>query len=212
MARGMITNLFYVFVTLLVMINPIEAAASFATLTESDSPARRAQVALRSTLIAGLVLLAFGFAGDALLRALGIGFAAFRIAGGLLLLRVGFSMVFAPGTSADGKNVTGDAPDPTVFPLAIPIITGPGALTAIVTLMTRTHDAPIHVVILVVVAVVVMVITYATMRASIALTALLGREGVDAIGRIVGIIVAAIAIQLVVDGLIELLPQFVKAS
>jgi multiple antibiotic resistance protein len=206
------TNLLYVFVTLLAMINPVEAAAAFATLTEADSPERRARIALRSTLIAGLVLLAFGFAGDALLRALGIDFGAFRIAGGLLLLRVGFSMVFAPGTNTDGKGVSGGStPDPTVFPLAIPIITGPGALTAIVTLMTRTHDAPISVVVLVAVAVVVMVITYATMRASIALTKILGTEGIDAVGRIVGIIVTAIAIQIVVDGLMELLPQFAKA-
>ena len=207
----MIANLFYVFVTLLVMINPVEAAAAFATLTQSDGPPRRAQIALRSAIVAGIVLLAFGFAGDALLSALGISFAAFRIAGGLLLMRVGFSMVFAPGPAAGGNGAAA-ASDPTVFPLAIPIITGPGALTAIVTLMTRTHDAPIHVVELVVVAVVVMAITYATMRASVALTKILGAEGVDAVGRIVGIIVTAIAIQIIVDGLTELLPQFVKAA
>jgi multiple antibiotic resistance protein len=208
----MIANVFYVFVTLLVMINPVEAAAAFATLTQSDGPPRRAQIALRSTIVAGIVLLAFGFAGDALLSALGISFAAFRIAGGLLLMRVGFSMVFAPGSAAGGNGAAAAASDPTVFPLAIPIITGPGALTAIVTLMTRTHDAPIHVVELVVVAVVVMAITYATMRASVALTKVLGAEGVDAVGRIVGIIVTAIAIQIIVDGLTELLPQFVKAA
>ena len=204
----MLANFFYVFVTLLVMINPIEAAATFDTVTAGDSADAKARIALRSSIVAGLILIAFGFVGDGLLRALGISFSAFRIAGGLLLLRVGFNMVFAQEGNGDTKN---DAPhsDPTVFPLAIPIITGPGALTAIVTLMTKTHDAPIEVVAVVAIAILVMGITYLTMRGSMGLTKLLGATGVDAAGRLMGIIVSAIAIQIVVDGIRELLPTLV---
>jgi len=194
---------FYVFVTLLVMINPIEAAAAFATMTTGNTEVEKTQIALRSTIIAGVILVAFGFIGDAVLRALGISFPAFRIAGGLLLLRVGFSMVFADPSE---KSASPGAPaaDPSVFPLAIPIITGPGALTAIVTLMTRTHDAPIQVIVLLLTALLVMVLTYLTMRFSMTLTRWLGATGVDAVGRIMGIIVAAIAVQLVADGVLEL--------
>ena len=199
---------FYVFVTLRAMINPIEAASTFATVTEDDTPDTKAQIARRSALIAGGILIAFGFIGDALLQALGISFAAFRVAGGLLLLRVGFNMVFAQSPKADDKSGAPQA-DPTVFPLAIPIITGPGALTAIVTLMTQTHDAPFKVIVLVSAAVIVMAITYLTMRASANLTKLLGASGVDAAGRIVGIIVSAIAIQIIFDGIAEVIPTLI---
>jgi multiple antibiotic resistance protein len=199
----LISSPLYVFVTLLVMINPVEAAAAFATMTAGDSEAAKASIALRATIVAGIILLAFGFIGDALLSALGIGFPAFRIAGGLLLLRVGFNMVFADRASA-GNAPGGAAADPAVFPLAIPIITGPGALTAIVTLMTRTHEAPVRVVVLVLTAVIIMVLTYLTMRSSMTLTRYLGSTGVDAVGRVMGVIVAAIAVQLIVDGVTEL--------
>jgi multiple antibiotic resistance protein len=210
MNSAMEANLFYVFVTLLVMINPVEAAATFDTVTAGDDAATKKRIALRSTIIAGVILLGFGFIGDALLRALGISFAAFRIAGGLLLLRVGFNMVFDAKKSGDTSRSGAPNDDPTVFPLAIPIITGPGALTAIVTLMTRTHDSPLKVSALVIIAIVVMAITYVTMRASTLLNRLLGASGVDAVGRITGIIVAAISIQLVIDGIAEMLPTLLK--
>jgi multiple antibiotic resistance protein len=197
----------FAFVTLLAMINPIEAAAAFDVLTSHDSPAQRRQIALRATIVATVILLAFGFVGEALLHALGITFSAFRIAGGLLLLRVGFNMVFAQQT--DTEQATGDqaaprrAPDPSVFPLAIPIITGPGALTIILTFFGRAEGHWPGMTLLCIISLVVMAITYVTMRASERLTMLLGDSGVDAIGRLAGILVAAIAIQLIITGIAE---------
>ncbi len=198
-------NVFYVFVTLLAMLNPIEAAAAFATLTEGRSAKEQAQIAKRASIVAAIALIAFGFAGEALLGALGVEIGAFKIAGGLLLLKVGFDMVFAERTdrqTADSaKASVGPTTDPSVFPLAIPIITGPGALTAAVALVNPTdrgHYA--NAAIFVVVALVVVAITYVFMRGSQKLTAWFGATGIDAVGRIVGIIVAAIAVQLVVNG------------
>jgi multiple antibiotic resistance protein len=202
---GQLGEAFYVFVTLIAMLNPIEAAAAFATLTEGRSPQDQAQIALRATIVAGVTLIAFAFAGEALLGALGVEIGAFKIAGGLLLLKVGFNMVFAEKTdsqTADRAKATG-APmsDPSVFPLAIPIITGPGALTASVALVNPTPDHQLlNGGIFVVVALVVIAITYAFMRGSQRLTMWFGKTGVDAVGRIVGIIVAAIAVQLIVNG------------
>ena len=201
-------GLFYTFVTLLVIINPVEAAATFDTLTSGYDAGGKARIALRSTIVAFAILIVFGFVGDALLTALGIGFPAFRIGGGLLLLKVGFNMVFAQPDA--GKSASAPRADPSVFPLAIPIICGPGALTVIVTLMTRTHGSPMQVVDLVVIAVIVMALTYVTMRASLALTRWLGATGVDAIGRVMGIIVTAIAIQIIVEGVATLMPTIVK--
>jgi multiple antibiotic resistance protein len=206
---------FYVFVTLLVMVNPIEAAAAFDSLVAGDPPARQAQVAWRSTIVAAGILIAFGFAGELILRAVGISFPAFRIAGGLLLFKVGSNMVFAQQTQADeaASAESRNRPDPSVFPLAIPIITGPGALTAAVTLWAKAYEAPhptLYVAALIVIALIVFAITYATMRGSQGLTRMLGTTGVDAIGRIMGIIVAAISIQLIVEGAQQLMPTVVR--
>jgi multiple antibiotic resistance protein len=195
----------YSFVTLLAMVNPIEAAAAFATLTSDRSARDQAQIALRATLVGGAILLAFGYAGQALLTALGVSLPAFKIAGGLLLLRVGFNMVFAQNTASQSATSAQaqTASDPSVFPLAIPIISGPGALTASVTLVSRAHENRIIAdAAFIAIAVAVFAITYASMRSAERLTRLLGPTGVDAIGRVVGIIVAAIAVQLVINGIL----------
>ena len=200
-------QIFYAFVTLLVMINPIEAAATFAVVTVGRSDGEKAAIALRSTIVATIILLAFGFAGEALLRALGISFPAFRIAGGLLLLRVAFNMVFER-SAGNGDHPAERTDDPSVFPLAIPIITGPGALTAIVALDTQADSIQAGLIALTAIALVIMAITYGAMRSSMFVTKVLGATGVDAIGRVMGIIVAAISIQLIVDGIGKLLPLF----
>ncbi|MBV8721960.1 MAG: MarC family protein, partial [Candidatus Eremiobacteraeota bacterium] len=101
----------------------------------------------------------------------------------------------------DSEKATASAADPSVFPLAIPIITGPGALTASVTLAAQDRGHWFSYTILVGCAIVVFAITYMAMRGAESLTRVLGRTGVDATGRIVGIIVAAIAIQMVINGL-----------
>lgn len=199
---------FYVFVTLLAMLNPIEAAAAFATLTEGRSAADQAQIARRATIVATVALIAFAFAGEALLGALGVKIGAFKIAGGLLLLKVGADMVFAEKTdrqTADSAKAIAPSNDPSVFPLAIPIITGPGALTASVALVnpTDTHHY-LNGGIFVIVALIVMGITYGFMRAAQTLVRWFGATGIDAVGRIVGIIVAAIAVQLIVNGISNL--------
>ena len=208
MLSGQVGEAFYVFVTLIAMLNPIEAAAAFATLTEGRSAQEQAQIARRATIVAGIALIAFAFAGEALLGALGVKIGAFKIAGGLLLLKVGFDMVFAEKTdtqAADSAKASGETTDPSVFPLGIPIITGPGALTASVALVNPTpgHDL-LNGGTFVAAAVVAMVVTYLFMRGAQQLTRVFGRTGVDAVGRIVGIIVAAIAVQLVVDGVSSL--------
>jgi multiple antibiotic resistance protein len=205
---GQIGEAFYVFVTLLAMLNPVEAAAAFATLTEGRTAKEQAQIAKRATIVATIALIAFAFAGEALLGALGVEIGAFKIAGGLLLLKVGFDMVFAERTdrqTADSAKALAPASDPSVFPLAIPIITGPGALTASVALVnpTDTHHY-LNGGIFVAMALIVMGITFAFMRGAQTLTKWFGATGIDAVGRIVGIIVAAIAVQLVVNGVSSL--------
>jgi multiple antibiotic resistance protein len=200
-----LARIFSVFVTLVAMLNPIEAAAAFATLTEGRSLDDQERIALRASIVAGITLIVFAFIGEALLKALGVEIGAFKIAGGLLLLKVGFNMVFAEKTdrqTAGEAKAVAPQSDPSVFPLAIPIITGPGALTASVALVFPS--APhrfLNAGIFVAVAVVVVFITYLFMRASERLTMWFGETGIDAVSRVVGIIVASIAVQLVVNGI-----------
>lgn len=201
---GYLDEILYVFVTLIALVNPISAAAAIATLTEGDSPKEQARIATRAAIVAAITLIAFAFAGEALLEALGVEIGAFKIAGGLLLLKVGFDMVFAERThrqvADDAKTDAPPTPDPSVFPLAIPIITGPGALTASVALLHPSESRPANALIFVVVSLVVVAITYVSMLAAEKLTKRFGQTGIDAVGRIVGIVVAAIAVQMIVNG------------
>ncbi len=194
------SEVFYSFVTLLAMVNPLAAAAAFATLTEGRTPQEQTRIAMRATIYAALILIAFGYAGEALLKALGVSMQAFRIAGGLLLFRVGANMVFAQQTqteTADAAKAHAHPEDPTVFPLAIPIITGPGALTVSVPLAADQLFVPI--------AAVVFAVTLVFMLGAEKITLWFGRTGVDAASRVVGIIITAIAAQLVITGVTELL-------
>lgn len=194
----------YIFVTLFAMVNPVEAAAAFATLTEGRSEAAQAVIARRASIVSFAILVVFGFLGEELLHALGVSIPAFEIAGGLLLLKVAFNMVFAENTDSQtadsAKAAVPHASDPSVFPLAIPIITGPGALTASVTIVSQARDQWLAYGVLVASAIVVFGLTWMAMRSAQWLTNVLGRTGVDATGRIVGIIVAAIAVQLIING------------
>ncbi|HVA32672.1 MAG TPA: MarC family protein [Candidatus Baltobacteraceae bacterium] len=200
-------TLVYTFVTLLAMVNPIEAAAAFATLVSGRDARAQSQIALRASLVGCAILLGFGYAGQALLQTLGVAMDSFRVAGGLLLLKVGFNMVFAKETdsqTADDAKIEA-RPDPSVFPLAIPIITGPGALTAAVTLVNHGHQSALVAnAIFIGCALIVFAITYVTMRVSERMCTFMGQTGVDATGRLVGIVVAAIAVQLVVNGIFGL--------
>jgi multiple antibiotic resistance protein len=201
----------YDLVTLLAVVNPIEAAATFATLVGNRDIQQQKQIALRATAVALAILVIFAFAGGALLTALGIGFPAFRIAGGLLLFSVGFNMVFAKDTGTERLSPDEQAhaerkDDPSVFPLAIPIITGPGALTTIVALMSKKHQSMLDSGLVIMASIAVLLLTYFAMRAAHWLTRALGPTGINAVGRIMGIIVAAIAIQMIIAGAQEVFP------
>jgi multiple antibiotic resistance protein len=196
-----LSEVFYSFVTLLAMVNPLAAAAAFGTLTEGRPAKEQTRIAVRATIYAVLILIAFAYAGEALLNALGVSMQAFRIAGGLLLFRVGSNMVFAQNTQTDtaeaAKKHVHPEGDPTVFPLAIPIITGPGVLTVSIPLAADQLFVPM--------AAIVFAITLVFMLGAEKITEWFGRTGVDAASRIVGIIIAAIAAQLVITGVTELL-------
>ena len=194
------------FVTLFVMIGPVETAVVFASLTAGVHRGDRRSLALRSVMIAGLVLLLFAIGGAFVLSLLDISLPAFRVAGGLLLFLQALTLTFSsPGLSSLNEREKQDAERPgdiAVFPLAFPLIAGPGSLAAAVLVMGRTAGW-IEAAGVIAMILVCLLLTFGAMRAAERLIALLGRTGADVVGRISGILLAGLAVQFMFDGLAE---------
>jgi multiple antibiotic resistance protein len=190
--------------TLFVAIGPVETAAVFASLTSGIHKADRISLATRSVLIAGGMLLLFAIGGNAALSLLHISFSAFQVAGGILLFLQALALTFAnPGLSSISEAEQRDAKRPgdiAVLPLAFPLIAGPGSLSAIVLLMSRA-DRQVEVVGILAVLVLCLAITFLAMIASERLERWLGETGADVVGRVSGVLLAALAVQFVFDGL-----------
>ena len=197
-------------VTFLVIIDPPGCAPIFASLTRGTSAAHRRAMAIRSVLIAWVILVFFALLGSPLLDALGISLASFRIAGGIMLFVIALDMVFERRTQRREKRAeeiegTPEAEDISVFPMAIPMITGPGSIASAMLWVSRTHSFFGIAVVLAAIT-VVMVITMATLLAAGPLMRLIGEKVEAMITRLLGVILAALAAQFVVDGLKESFP------
>jgi MarC family membrane protein len=199
----------YSFVTLFVIIDPVGCAVIFAALMRGASDELRRKVALRGTAIAGLLLLAFAVGGEWILHALGISLSAFRIAGGVLLFLLATDMVFARPSGIRNptppeQQEAAHREDISVFPLAFPLLAGPGALTSTVLLIGKAGSLLAAAGVIATLA-AVMVVTAATLLAAGRVTHVLGVTGANVVSRILGIILAALAAQFVLDGLAETL-------
>lgn len=191
-----------------VTIDPIGLGPMFAGLTAGMDPAYRRRTAIKGVLIGAGLLFGFAFVGDILLRALGIGVGAFRIAGGILLLLVAIDMVFARESglrtaTEDEKQEARHRADISVFPLAIPLIAGPGAMTSTVLLMGRANGDLLSEVIVLGVLATVLLGTLLTLLFAGEVSRLLGVTGINVINRVLGILLTALACQFVIDGVIE---------
>ena len=193
------------FVTFFVVIDPPGCAPIFASLTQQCTPAQRRAMALRSVGIASGILLFFALFGEDLLRALGISLAAFRIAGGIMLFLIALEMVFEKRQQrrekrADEVNATPEIEDISVFPMAIPMIAGPGSIASIMLLMARSEGLDRSLVVLGALA-AILALTLVALVAAGPLMRLLGHKVEAMITRILGVILAALAAQFVIDGI-----------
>lgn len=206
----MIEQFLHGVVALLVIIDPVGSAAIFAALMRGAPEPYRRHIAWRGTLIAGILILAFAFVGAPLLDALGITLPAFRVAGGVLLFLLAVDMVFARPSgirypTAREEEEAEHRTDISVFPLAFPLLAGPGALTSIVLLMSRAHS-PFEAAAVIVALVIVMAVTLALLLSASQVVRLLGVTGTNVVGRVLGIILAALAAQYILDGVAQGLP------
>jgi len=191
-------------VTLLVVVDPVGLTPAFLGVTAGlPRPARR-QVALRACLIAFAILAGAALAGDWLLRTLSISLPAFRIAGGLLLFSIASEMVFgvriARQSETAGKAVEEHVRDIAAFPLAIPLMAGPGAITAAVLLAGRAGGDPFRLGVLIAIVAAVMAACLVVFSFAGQVERLLGRTGNTVLSRLLGVLLAAMAVQFVVDG------------
>jgi multiple antibiotic resistance protein len=198
-------------VTFLVIIDPPGCAPIFASLTRGTPPAHRRAMAIRSSMIAWAILMFFALLGRPLLQGLGISLASFRIAGGIMLFFIALDMVFERRTERREKRAeaiegTPEAEDISVFPMAIPMITGPGSIASAMLWISRAENIAEIAIVLVAIT-VVMLITLATLLAAGPLMRLIGEKMEAMITRILGVILAALAAQFVIDGLKQSFPH-----
>ncbi len=207
----MLEKIVFSFVTFLVILDPVGVAVIFAGLAH-DMPADvRRHTAWRATIIASVLVLAFAVVGEPLMRALGISVPAFRIAGGILLFLLATDMVFARPSGI--RNPTGpeqaeaaQTRDISVFPLAFPLLAGPGALTSVVLLIGRAPDMATTAGIIASLL-AVLGLTLGALLLADRVAKLLGLTGANVVGRVLGVLLAALATQYVVDGVTELIQR-----
>ncbi len=193
------------FVTLFVVIDPIGLTPIFIALTAGTNPRHRRAVALRACAVAAVVLLLFALFGEQVLGFIGISLPAFRIAGGILLFLTALDMLFERRTKRrEGQAEEEDFPDPSVFPIAIPLIAGPGAIASIILLVGQSPGAlGLAAVMGVAASVLGIVMAFFLMAGRI--ERLLGRTGITVITRVLGMLLAALSVQFVIDGLSSVL-------
>jgi multiple antibiotic resistance protein len=191
--------------TILVTIDPPGLAPIFLSLTAGMSRSERRQVATRGTLIAFCILSAFALFGDSILGLLGISIGAFRIAGGMLLFWIAFEMIFEKRNQR--KEKTGEKAtlrdhiqNISVFPLALPLIAGPGAISATI-LLAGSYPGTVGRLQLIVVIGVCIAILFAALVIAERIDRFLGETGRAILTRLLGVILAALAVQFVVDGI-----------
>ena len=208
----MISLFLSAFVTFFVVIDPPGCAPIFASLTRGASAAHRRAMAVRSTMVAGAILLLFALVGEPFLKALAISLDAFRIAGGIMLFLIALEMVFEKRTQkregrveqvakkAEAKARPIEAEDISVFPMGIPMIAGPGSIATAMLVTSRHHGlVPMATVLGAMLA--VLLLTMVALLAAGGIMRALGEKLEAMITRVLGVILAALAVQFVIDGL-----------
>ncbi|MCB1313695.1 MAG: MarC family protein [Sedimentitalea sp.] len=192
------------FVTLFVVIDPLALVPLFLALTRGKPAEARRRIAIRACLTAIGILTVFGAFGEAVLAFAGISMPAFRVAGGLLLFLTALDMLFERRTKRRENQAEeaeeDDGHDPSVFPLAIPLIAGPGAIASMI-LLAGQHPGLPGLAVVVAVMIFVVALSMVSFMLSDLMEKMLGKTGINVITRLLGMLLAALAVQFVLDGL-----------
>lgn len=194
------------FLSFLVIVDPVGLAPLFLGITADQSEREQHRIARNAVLLAGLLIILFGMGGRPLLGYLGVSIDALRIAGGVLLFKLAFDMILAhrERTTEAERDEAEESEDVTVFPLAIPLLAGPGAFATVLVFVARADGRAEYLGLLLASVVVVLFVAWVALRLASNVTDVLGRTGINVITRVFGIILAALAVQLVADGVLAL--------
>ncbi|HEX4694488.1 MarC family protein [Sphingomonas sp.] len=192
-------------VTFFVVIDPPGCAPIYAGLTNGASPAHRRSMAIRAVFVASIILFVFAAVGEAILHALGVSLSAFRIAGGIMLFLIALEMVFEKRTERREDRAAKVASNPelddvSIFPMAMPMIAGPGSIASVMLMMSRNHGVERVAVVLAALA-TILLLTLVALLAAGPLMRLLGARVESVITRILGVLLGALAVQFVIDGI-----------
>lgn len=195
------------FATAFTIIDPIGMIPLTLSATANDLPERRNKIVDQAVIVAGGVILFMGAVGRIILNSLGITLSAFTIAGGILLFLIAIDMLFARPTGAkrteDEEREAAENENPAVFPLAVPMIAGPGTIATVLLLVNLSHGDRLQLITVALAYAAALAATWVCMRASGMLFKVIGTTGIHVISRLLGIILAALAVQFVLNGLGE---------
>lgn len=195
------------FLTLFVVIDPVGLAPLYLALVHDRPEEEQSQIAIRAVLVSAGILLAFGLTGAYVLHNLGISLQAFQIAAGFLLFKIALDMIFVHQERETQAEVAEAEvrQDVSVFPLAIPLIAGPGSLASILVLSRESTNYYLGLTVVLAAAAVVIVLCYVFLLLSRPLAKVLGQIGINVVTRVLGVLLAALAVQYMLDGLLALL-------
>lgn len=193
------------FVVLFIVLDPVGVAWLFAALTADNTRQQQRRMAMRGVMLAGMILYIFFFFGNGLLAWMGISLPAFRIAGGVLLFLLSIEMVFArqSGLRSTTKGEQDEAQhkqDISVFPLAFPLLAGPGAITSVLLMVGQVSTVADRAIIAAVILSVSLVTLLILLLAN-RLSMLLGQTGANVVSRLLGLVLSALAMQFIIDGI-----------
>jgi len=205
----MYEQLLKTFIVFFLVIEPVSLVPMFGALTRGGEPGYRRRMATKSIAVSALIFILFAVAGDYILQALGVSVDAFKIAGGLLLFMLSVDMVFARqsglrSTTVREQDEARYRDDISVFPMAFPLIAGPGALATLLLFVVEARGELVELLLVLGVVMVVLVITLVLLLGTSVVMRVLGITGANVVSRLLGVVLAALAVQYVVDGISQL--------
>jgi multiple antibiotic resistance protein len=214
-SKELLTFAFVCLSAVFVVVDPFAAVPFFLAMTANDDVASKRDTARRASVAAGAVLTGFALTGAVIFRVLGISLGAFKIAGGVLLLIMAVDMLRTRPSEARitaGEVESGVAKeDVAIVPLAMPLLAGPGSIATVVVLMGRARSAHLgHVVIVLAAVALTAFSAYVILRGAVQIDRVLGKTGLNILERASGLLLAAIAIQFMIDGSGEALPGLIQ--
>jgi multiple antibiotic resistance protein len=192
------------------VVDPMAVVPVFLGMTRDDSPEKKEQMARRATITAFFILTTFAVAGTLIMKALGVTLAAFKDAGGVLLLITSVEMLTAQQArsriTAEEEAEGAEKEDVAIFPLAIPLLAGPGAIATVLALMGKAPRLLYAVPVVISIA-LTCAASYAMLRAATRVARVLGVTGLNVMNRVIGLIIGAIAVQFIFDGIRDAFPR-----